>query len=112
MTILLTLHISTVSKSQKQIDLQKSQILTIKLAKIIVMGRIPFYRTSNELEHVHLLVNFEPNRPFTSFTKLLLELTQTSLFQTSNVLERVHLLVIEFEHPIFGFERSNIELLT
>ena len=29
--------------------------------------------------------------------------------RTSNELERVHLLVIELEHPIFGFERSNIE---
>jgi len=74
------------------------------------MGRTPFYRTSNELERVHLLViELEhPNR----FTKLLFELTQTSLFQTLNELEHVHLLVIELEHPIFGSERSNIELRT
>ena len=56
--------------------------------------------------------NFEPNRAFTRFTKLLFELTRTSLFRTSNELEHVHLLVIELEHPIFGFERSNIELRT
>ena len=42
------------------------------LPKILVMGQTPFYRTSNELECVHLLV-------------------------------------IEHEHPIFGFERMNIE---
>ena len=56
--------------------------------------------------------NFAPNRAFTRFTKVLFELTRTSLFRTSNELERVHLLVIELEHPIFGFERSNIELRT
>ena len=33
-------------------------------------------------------------------------------FPLLNELERVHLLVIELEHPIFGFERSNIELRT
>ena len=49
---------------------------------VLVMGRTPFYRTMNELEH-----------------------------HFSNI-ERVHLLVIELEHPIFGFERSNIELQT
>ena len=54
--------------------------------------------------------NFEPNRAFNRFTKLLFELNWTSLFWTSNELERVHLLVIELEHPIFGFEWSNIEL--
>ena len=37
--------------------------------------------------------------------------TRTSFFEhRMNELERVHLLVIELEHPIFGFERSNIEL--
>ena len=56
--------------------------------------------------------NFKPNRAFTRFTKLLFEVTRTSLFRTSNELERVHLLVIELEHLIFGFERSNIELRT
>ena len=35
-----------------------------------------------------------------------------AFFQTSNDLERFHLLVIELKHPIFGFERSNIELRT
>ena len=101
---------------------------------MIVMGRTPFYRTSNELKHhfsnielerVHLLVielehpifgfersNIEPNRAFTRFTNLLFELTRTSLFRTSNELERVHLLVIELEHPIFGFERSYIQIRT
>ena len=33
-------------------------------------------------------------------------------FWTSNELEHVLLLVIELEHPIFGFKRSNIELRT
>ena len=37
------------------------------------------------------------------------EHTRTSVFRTSNELERVHLLVIELEHPIFGFERKNLE---
>ena len=49
------------------------------------------------------------NRALTRFTKLLIELTGTSFFRTSNELERVHLMVIELEHPIFAFERSNIE---
>ena len=39
-----------------------------------------------------------------------MEQTRTSFFQTSNELEHVHLMVIKLEHPIFGFERSNIEL--
>ena len=52
------------------------------------------------------------NRAFPRFAKLLFELTRTSLFQTSNKLECVHQLVIELEYPIFGFERSNIELRT
>ena len=34
------------------------------------------------------------------------------IFRTSKQLKRVHLLVVELEHPIFGFERSNIELRT
>ena len=85
-----------------------------------MIGRTPFYRTSYKLEHVHQLVielkhtlfsaskerksNIEPNRAFTIFTNLLIELTQTSLFCTSNTLERVHPLVIELEHPIFDFK--------
>ena len=56
--------------------------------------------------------NIELNRAFARFTKLLNELTQTLFFRTSNELERVHLMVIELEHPIFGFKRSNIELRT
>ena len=99
------------------------------------MGRTPFYRTSIELEHHFSNIertrtcssigdrtrtpffgfertNIEPNRAFTKFTELLIELTRTSFFRTSNELERVHLMVIELEHPIFGFERSNIELRT
>ena len=39
----------------------------------------------------------------------LIELTRTLCFQTLNELKRVHQLVIELEHPIFGFERSNID---
>ena len=78
--------------------------------------------TFNELEHVHHLkielrdlifgfnqMNIEPNRAFTRFTKLLIELTWISFFRTSNKLESLHLLVIEFEHHIFGFQRSNIK---
>ena len=66
------------------------------------------FRTWKELERVHLLVTiFEPYR---AFTKLLFELTQTSFFQTSNEFERVRLMAIRLEHPIFGLERSHIEL--
>ena len=54
--------------------------------------------------------NFEPNTVFTTFTKLLIELTRTSFFQTSNELDCVHTFANKLEHPIFGFERSNIEL--
>ena len=81
------------------------------------------FRTSNELERVHILVielehpffgfertNIEPNRAFTKFTRLLIELTRTSFFRTANKFEHVHLLVIELKHPIFAFEHrtSNI----
>ena len=67
-----------------------------------------------ELEHPILAwnertSNIEPNRAFARFTKLFIELTRTSFFRTLNELKRVHLLVIELEHPIFGFERSNFE---
>ena len=48
--------------------------------------------------------NFELDKAFTRFTKLLFELTRTSLFRKPKELERFHLLVIELEHPIFGFE--------
>ena len=53
--------------------------------------------------------NIEPNRAFTRFTKLLIELTRTSFFQIQKELEHVHLLIIELEHPISGFKRSNID---
>ena len=91
------------------------------------MGRTPFYRTSIKLKHhfehrtnsntLFLALNdqtsnFEPNTVFPTFTKLLIELTRTSFFRTSNELERVHFVVIELEHSILGFERSNIELRT
>ena len=56
--------------------------------------------------------NIEPNRAFTKFTKLIIELTRTSFFRTSNEFKRVHLLEIELGHPIFAFERSNIEFRT
>ena len=107
-----------------------------------VMGPTPFYRTSmelehpfssilfrtsNKLEHVHLLMielehlNFgfertniehRTQKAFTNFTKLFIEQTRTSFFRTLNGLERVHLLLIKREHPIFGFEPSNIERRT
>ena len=81
-------------------------------------SNVIFFLTSNELECVFKLAsnertsNNEPNRPFTRFSNLLMELTQTSFFRTSNQLERVHLSVIEHEHPIFGFEGSNITRFT
>ena len=77
------------------------------------------YWSSNELEPVHILViehkhpifgfertNIELIVAFTRFTKLLIEMTQTSFFWTSNKPEHIHLLAIE--HPIFGFEWLNI----
>ena len=65
------------------------------------MGRTPFFRTSIELERVHLLaIELEPNRAFTTFTKLPIELARTSFFRTSNELKHVHFMVIELEHPI------------
>ena len=99
----------------------------------VVMGRTSFYRTSNELEHHFLNIegtrtrtcsskywwsnsntlflacnkrtlNMKPNKVFTWFIKLLIELTRTSFFLTSNEPERVHLFLIEIQHPIFGFE--------
>ena len=61
------------------------------------------FRTLNELECVHHLVielkhpifgfersNFEPNRAFTIFAKLPIELARTSFFRTLNELEHVH----------------------
>ena len=53
--------------------------------------------------------NVEPNRAFTALTKLLIELTRTSLFWTSNELDCIHLFVIELKHPIFGFDQSKFE---
>ena len=80
------------------------------------------FRTSHDLKRVHLLVielehpifgfermNIEPNRAFTRFTKLLIELTRTLFFLTLYELERVHLMVIELKHSIFGFKQTNIE---
>ena len=79
--------------------------------------------TSNKLEGVHLLtfelkhLNFgfertdiehRTQKALTKFMKSFIEQTQTSLFRTLNGLERVHVLLIELEHPIFGFEQSNI----
>ena len=52
--------------------------------------------------------NFEPYRTFTRFAKLLTELTWTSFFRTSDELKWEVIL----EHPILGFERTNIELKT
>ena len=79
----------------------------------ILKFSVPFFFThSLFLASNDRTSNFERNRALTIFTKLLIELTRTSFFRTSNELERVHLMVIELEHPIFGFERSNIELRT
>ena len=52
----------------------------------------------------------EPNSAYTRFTTLLIKQAQTLFFLTSNELKHVHLLVIKLDHPIFGFELSNIEL--
>ena len=41
-----------------------------------------------------------------------LVMSRTPFYRTSNELERVRLLVIELEHLIFGFERTNIERRT
>ena len=57
-------------------------------------------------------LNFKPNRAFTTFTKLLIELTRTSFFRTLNELEHVHLMGIKLEHPIFSFELLNIDVRT
>ena len=38
--------------------------------------------------------------------------TSLDLLNFLNRLEHVHLLVMELKHPIFGFERSNIEIRT
>ena len=88
------------------------------------LTRTSFFRTSNELKVVCLLViefehpilasndrtsNLKPNRAFTRFTKLLTELTQASFFRTSNELKLVHLLAIKLKHPTFSFERSNFK---
>ena len=95
---------------------------TFETRDFLVMCRTPLhrmnwyiiFRTSNELERVHLFLasneqtlNIKPNRAFTRFTELIFELTQTSFFWTSNKLKRVHLLVIE--HRTFAFKRLNCQ---
>ena len=72
------------------------------------------FRTSIELQHVHLSAielehpifglersNIEPNRDFTRFIKFLNEQTQTSVFRTSNELERVRLFGNQTQTPYF-----------
>ena len=56
----------------------------------------------------------EHNRSFTRFTRLLIELTQTSFFRTLNKLERVYLLVIDLKttqkasnHRTLNFEHNS-----
>ena len=116
-----------------EILIQACNMIPCQCCQLLVMDRTPFYltnsniifRTLNELKHVHLSVielkhsifgfeqkNIKPDKPFTIFTTLLIELTRTSFFWTSNKLEHVHLMVIELKHPNFGFEGSNIELRT
>ena len=70
-----------------------------------------------QLEHLFLASNertsnIEPNRDFTIFTKLLIEQTRTSVFENQMNSNMFSFLLIELEHPIFGFEWSNIELQT
>ena len=70
----------------------------------------------NELKHIHLLVielehpifgfertNIEPNKAFTRFTKLFIQLTRTSFFQTSNEFQHVHLLVVKLGTTLAQF---------
>ena len=110
--------------------IQKIQARESKYQYVLVKGQTPFYRTSNELEdhfsnmeHVHVLmiehlnfgfeqtdIKLQTEKFFNRFSKSFLEQTPISFFRTSIELEHVHLLVMEFEHPIFGFEQSNIQL--
>ena len=86
----------------------------VKLESDIVIGWTPSYRTSNKLQH-HFS-NIERTRKYSSIddqTRTPEFWLQTNGHRTSNLKglrERVHLVVIELEHPIFGFKRSNIEL--
>ena len=54
--------------------------------KFLVLGRTPFYQTSNELEHHFAFAQ-----------------------RSTRELKHVHILVIELEHPIFGFKRTKFE---
>ena len=95
----------------------------------VVMGGIPFYRTSNELKphfsniEQTVMCSFisDPTRTpifwlwisrhrtsyitFIRFTKLLIEQTSTLVVQTLNGLEHVHPLVIGLEYPMSLFQK-------
>ena len=47
--------------------------------------------------------------PINNVTDLFIDQTRISYFGTLNGLEHNHLLVIELEHLIFGFDRTDIE---
>ena len=86
---------------------------------LIKLTQKSFFRTSNELECVHLLVIELKHPIFASneqTSNLIIKPSLDLLNYSSNRLEHrfkhVHLLVIEPEHPIFGFERSIIKLRT
>ena len=90
----------------------------------IVMGRTPFCRTSNKLVHdfsniegtqTCLSIGNQTRTPYFWLQKIAhrtSNLIGLLLNYSSNSLECVRLMVIELEHPIFGFERSNIKLWT
>ena len=75
------------------------------MQSFIKIGVLVFEKNGNK---TMTLCNFNKDKAFTRFTKLLIELTRTLFFRLSNESKRVHLFVIKLEHPIFGFKRSNI----
>ena len=63
-----------------EILIQTCNMIPCQCCQLLLMGGTPFYRMNSNI-----------------------------IFRTSNQLKHVHLLVIELEHPIFGFEQTNIE---
>ena len=54
-------------------------------------------------------LNIDLVGPINNVINLFIDQTRISYFGTSNGLEHNHLLVIELEHLIFGFDRTDIE---
>ena len=117
----------------KKYHFSKCKSLWILLRQIFVKTRIwPFQSNSKTIADsmktmlndkiLYFLSNFSvtilsikkygPQFKCDSLTVLQLVMGRTPFHGTSNKLERLFLFVIELEHPIFGFERSNIELQT